>query len=98
MENRVFSPFYVHVNQVILTIDLFFFFFLTLGNSNLTLENLGPRVNEPWDSGPRENPEKDSGSCMKLASFGFTSNKVQNSDRLPDNFASIVNMEDGSAP
>ena len=81
-----------------MTIDPFFFGGGTLGNSNLTLENLGPRVNEPWDSGPRENPEKDSGSFMKLASFGFTSNKVQNSDRLSDNFSSIVNMEDRSAP
>ena len=56
------------------------------------------RVNESWDLGPRENPEKDSGSSMKLASFASTSSKVQNSDRLPDNFLSVINMEDTSAP
>ena len=97
MENRVFSPFYVNVNQIILTLDPFFFF-LTLGNSDSTLENLGPRVNEPWDSGPRENPEKDGGSCMKLAALEFTSNKVQNSDGHQDNFSSIINTEDTCAP
>ena len=53
MENTVFSPISVHVNQIILTLDNF----LTLGNFILTLENLGPTVNDSWNSGPRENPE-----------------------------------------
>ena len=53
MENRVFSPISVHVNQIILTLDIF----LTLGNFILTLENLGRRVNDFWNSGPRENPD-----------------------------------------
>ena len=30
---------------------------LTLVNFILTLENLGPRVNDSWDSDPSENPE-----------------------------------------
>ena len=42
--------------------------------------------------------QKDSGSCMKLASFGFTSSKVQNSDRSPGNFSNIIITEDTSAP
>ena len=53
MENRFFSPISVHVNQIILTLDNFF----TLGNFILTLENSDPRVNDSWNSGPRENPE-----------------------------------------
>ena len=51
MENKVFSPLSVHANRVFDT------FYLTLGNFILTLENLGQRVNDSWDSGPRENPE-----------------------------------------
>ena len=31
---------------------------LTLGNFILTLEKLGPKVNDSWDTGPSENPEK----------------------------------------
>ena len=53
MENQVFSPLSVHVNQVSLTLD---HFCLTLENFILTVENLGPRVNDSWISGPRENP------------------------------------------
>ena len=37
----------------ILTLDQYS---LTLVNFILTLENLGPRVNDSWDSDPSENP------------------------------------------
>ena len=42
-----------HDNKVFLTLDRCS---LTLVNFILTLENLGPRVNDSWDSGRRENP------------------------------------------
>ena len=43
-----------HNNKVFLTLDQCS---LTLVNFILTLENLGPRVNDSWDSYPSENPE-----------------------------------------
>ena len=42
-----------HKNKVILTLDQCS---LTLVNFILTLENLGPRVNDSWDSDPSEYP------------------------------------------
>ena len=42
-----------HNNKVFLTLDQCS---LTLVNFILTLENLGPRVNDSWDSDPSENP------------------------------------------
>ena len=42
-----------HKNKVFLTLD---HCSLTLRNFILTLENLGPRVNDSWDSDPSENP------------------------------------------
>ena len=46
----------LHNNKVFLTID---HCSLTLGNFILTLENLGSRVNDSWDSDPSENPGDD---------------------------------------
>ena len=43
-----------HNNKVLLTLD---YNSLTLGNFILTLERLGPKVNDCWDIGPSENPE-----------------------------------------
>ena len=43
----------VHDNKVFLTLDQSS---LTLVNFILTLENLGPRVNDSWDSDPSEDP------------------------------------------
>ena len=42
-----------HNNKVFLTLDQCS---LTLVNFILTLENLGPRVNDSWDSDPSGNP------------------------------------------
>ena len=42
-----------HNNKVFLTND---HCSLTLVNFILTIENLGPRVNDSWDSDPSENP------------------------------------------
>ena len=42
-----------HNNEVFLTLDQCS---LTLVNFILTHENLGPRVNDSWDSDPSENP------------------------------------------
>ena len=50
----VFSASSFHNNEVSLTLD---YCSLTLGNFILTLENLGPKVNDSWDIGPSENPE-----------------------------------------
>ena len=43
-----------HKNKVFLTLDQCS---LTFVNFNLTLENLGPRVNASCDSDPSENPD-----------------------------------------
>ena len=43
-----------HDNKVFLTLDQCS---LTLVNFVLTLENLGPRVNDSWDSDLSENPD-----------------------------------------
>ena len=43
-----------HNNKVFLTLDQCS---LTVVNFILTLENLGPRVNDSWDSDPSENPD-----------------------------------------
>ena len=51
MGNLFFSPLSVHVNQGSLTLDDFC---LTRRNFILTLENLGPKVNDFWNSGLRE--------------------------------------------
>ena len=46
---------YFHNNKVFLTLG---WCSLTLVDFILTLENLGPRVNDSWDSDPSENPER----------------------------------------
>ena len=54
-----FLALFFHNNKVFLTLDqcsLTFHFILTL-------ENMGPRVNDSWDSDPSENPD-----VLKLAS------------------------------
>ena len=50
----VFSTSSFHNNKVFLTFDNCS---LTLGNFILTLEKLGPKVNDSWDIGPSENHE-----------------------------------------
>ena len=42
-------------NKIFLTLD---HCSMTLGNLILTLENLGPRVNDSWDSDLSENPSQ----------------------------------------
>ena len=49
----VFLALSFHNNEIFLTLD---HCSLTLGNLILTFENLGPRVNDSWDSDPSENP------------------------------------------
>ena len=66
MENWVFSPLSAHVNQVILILGDFC---LTPGNFILTIENLGPRVNDSLDSGSRENPALRSYMQMDIKSI-----------------------------
>ena len=48
-----FLALFFHNNKVFLTLDQCS---LTPVNFILTLENLGPRVNDSWDSYPSENP------------------------------------------
>ena len=52
MENCCLALFFQN-NKVFLTIDHCSW---TTENFVLTLENLGPRVNDSWDSDPSENP------------------------------------------
>ena len=42
---------------------------LTLVNFILTLENLGPRVNDSWDSDPSENPANQGPSVLKFCTL-----------------------------
>ena len=51
--NLFFSLIFPYYNKVFSTLDRCS---LALVNFILTLENLGPRVNDSWDSDPSENP------------------------------------------